>query len=204
MTDSKIVLRYFDIAGRGEPIRIAFHAGNIDFEDQRISFKDYPEVKKTLVLGYLPELVVDGVVFTQYAAMVRYAGRLSNLYPIDPIKQLQADEIIEIAQELLYKAPKSDDEEEKKALREKFAATTLKKTFEYVESRIKRFGDKYIAGEDFTIADLTFIGIVRMIETGNYDYIPKEYLNDFDVLLAWYKRAQSHDVNTSYYASKEQ
>ena len=35
-------LTYFDFdGGRGEPIRLALHAGGIEFEDHRISFAEF-------------------------------------------------------------------------------------------------------------------------------------------------------------------
>ena len=44
---AQIKLTYFDInGGRGEPIRLAFHLGNIAFEDDRFNFAQFPEIKK--------------------------------------------------------------------------------------------------------------------------------------------------------------
>eukprot|EP00055_Hartaetosiga_balthica_P018759 m.135323 g.135323 ORF g.135323 m.135323 type:complete len:245 (+) comp9904_c0_seq1:95-829(+) len=200
---SKITLKYFDIPGRAEPVRIAFHAGNVEFEDKRIAFPDYPEVKKTLALGYLPELEIDGDVFTQFAAQLRYAGRFSNLYPSDPIAQLKADEIIEIAQELLYKAPRSEDKEEMKRLREEFAKTTLKKCFQYIEGLIEKRGNKFTGGDEISVGDLALMGIVGMIESGGYDFIPTNFFDDFKGVKAWYERVQADDVVASYYAKSK-
>jgi len=42
-------LSYFDIdGGRAEAIRIAFHAGGIDFEDHRISFPEFGEMRSEI------------------------------------------------------------------------------------------------------------------------------------------------------------
>ena len=39
-------LTYFDIdGGRGEPVRIAFHAAGVEFEDHRISFDEFLETR---------------------------------------------------------------------------------------------------------------------------------------------------------------
>jgi hypothetical protein len=56
-------LIYFDIPGRGEPIRKAFKFGGIKFTDTRIAFKDWPTVKPTTSLGSVPVLKVDGTMY---------------------------------------------------------------------------------------------------------------------------------------------
>ena len=56
-------LIYFDIPGRGEPIRKAFKFGCIKFTDTRFAFKDWPTVKPTTCLGSVPVLKVDGKMY---------------------------------------------------------------------------------------------------------------------------------------------
>ena len=48
-------LTYFDITGLGEPIRILFNYGGIDFVDNRISFEEWPQHKssKYLLLSFV-------------------------------------------------------------------------------------------------------------------------------------------------------
>ena len=42
----KYVLHYFDIAGRAEPLRLMFQQAGVDFEDHRVQFQEWPELKK--------------------------------------------------------------------------------------------------------------------------------------------------------------
>ena len=47
-------LTYFDFdGGRAEPIRIAFHAAGIDFEDNRISFPEFGEMRQSTRFNYI-------------------------------------------------------------------------------------------------------------------------------------------------------
>ena len=38
-------LTYFDLSGRGELIRLVFAAGNINYEDNRVKFEEWPQIK---------------------------------------------------------------------------------------------------------------------------------------------------------------
>jgi glutathione S-transferase len=86
-------LTYFDFdGGRGEPIRIAFHAAGIEFEDHRIPFEEFMKTRSTMRFHCSPTLEVDGVEVTQSNAMLRYAGKAAGLYPEDDLQALYCDE----------------------------------------------------------------------------------------------------------------
>lgn len=75
----KLILTYFDGPGRGEPIRLAFKIGNVDFEDKQISFGEWPAIKPTTPAGQVPMLEVDGKKYCESLAILMYACRLSTL-----------------------------------------------------------------------------------------------------------------------------
>ena len=77
---SKLKISYFDFnGGRGESPRLAFSMGNIEFEDQRVVFKDWPALKGTMPFGAMPVLEIDGTQVAQSNSINRYVGKLSNL-----------------------------------------------------------------------------------------------------------------------------
>merc|ERR1712013_666476 len=52
----------FDIEAKGELTRLLLHAGNIDFEDDRLPISSWPgEHKEKTTFGQLPMLSWDGV-----------------------------------------------------------------------------------------------------------------------------------------------
>ena len=90
MADYK--LTYFDMDGRAAPVRIAFHAAGIDFEDSRISFQDFMGMRESLRFNCVPVLEIDGRAVTQSNAMCRYIGKMAGLYPADDLQALYCDE----------------------------------------------------------------------------------------------------------------
>ena len=69
---SSYKLTYFDFdGGRGEPIRIALHAAGIDFEDKRISFPEFGEMRQSTRFNSVPVLEIDGAEVTQSNAISR-------------------------------------------------------------------------------------------------------------------------------------
>ncbi|NQV86040.1 MAG: glutathione S-transferase, partial [Woeseiaceae bacterium] len=58
---SSYKLSYFDFnGGRGEPVRIAFHAAGIEFEDNRLSFPEFGAMRQSTRFNSLPVLEIDG------------------------------------------------------------------------------------------------------------------------------------------------
>ena len=55
-----VKLVYFDAEARGEVARILLAAGNIDYEDSRISFAEWPKYKASTPFGQIPVLHWDG------------------------------------------------------------------------------------------------------------------------------------------------
>jgi glutathione S-transferase len=93
---SSYTLTYFDFdGGRGEPIRIAFHAAGVAFEDKRLSFAQFAEQRAGFRFNALPVLEVDGVAVTQSNAIGRYVGKLAGLYPADDLQALFRQELAE-------------------------------------------------------------------------------------------------------------
>ena len=89
-------LLYFDMAGRAEMIRLAFHVGGVDFEDERVPRDQWPVVKPTTPRGQVPTLTLDdGTVLTESGALLRYAGAIGcpRLYPEDPLAAARVDEV---------------------------------------------------------------------------------------------------------------
>src|SRR6202166_410592 len=84
MKMTKLKLTYFDFdGGRGEPARLALHFGRVPYEDERISTKDWAQIRDRTPFQALPILEVDGKVVAQSNSINRYVGKLARLYPQD-------------------------------------------------------------------------------------------------------------------------
>ena len=104
---SNFRLYYFDLPGKGEPIRLACSFSGIPLEDIRLSFEQFGEMKKDgsiLKFGQVPCLVVtatdpatgssEDINICQSAAIMRFLGRVSfeseeynTIYPAGNLKE---------------------------------------------------------------------------------------------------------------------
>jgi glutathione S-transferase len=96
----KLKLYYFNIKGKGEPIRLMCAYGGFALEDHRFASRDeFTKLKEdgSLAFGQVPLLEVtlqDGTIhkLVQSAAILRYLGILMGVYPTnDPITAAMID-----------------------------------------------------------------------------------------------------------------
>jgi glutathione S-transferase len=198
-------LTYFDIdGGRAEPIRIAFHAAGIDFEDDRLSFPEFMQMRGDTRFNSVPVLEIDGAAVTQSSALSRYVGKMAGLYPTDDLQALYCDEALEAIEDILhYLVPTFGLEgEELKTAREKLIDGWLSVYVKGLGELLAR-GGNYFADNRLTVADLKVFVLVRWLRSGSLDHIPADLVERLAPgLVAHQERVESDPVVTAYYASR--
>lgn len=112
-------------------------------------------MKPTLPLGQVPVLEVDGIMYGQSMAIVRYAAKISGLYPEDPLECLRVEMISETLIELYTECIDihfhEKDEAKKAEKTAKLLLETLLQKFGTLTAMVK--GD-YFTGSKATFADI--------------------------------------------------
>ena len=204
MTNYK--LTYFDMdGGRGEPIRIAFHAAGIDFEDHRVQFPAFQDMRKELPFGCVPVLHIDGEPVTQSNAIARYVGRIAGLYPEDELQALYCDETMDAVEDVShYLGPTFGLQGEAlKAAREQLVERRLSVFLPGLARLLARGGGKYFADNRLTVADLKVYVQTRWFRSGQLDHIPADLVDSLaPALVEHHKRMEAETAVTAYYASR--
>jgi glutathione S-transferase len=203
---SKFKLTYFDFdGGRGEPVRIAFHAAGVDFEDHRISFDEFMKTRGDMRFTCAPELEVDGVTVTQSNSMLRYVGKMAGLYPEDDLQALYCDEAMDAVEDMLHQIVQTMglEGEELKAAREKLADGWLSVFIKGIADILDRSGGDYFADNRLTIADLKVFVQIRSLRKGTLDHISTDLVDKLAPGLAKHQERIGNDpIVTAYYAAR--
>lgn len=204
MTNYK--LTYFDFdGGRGEPIRIAFHIAGIDFEDNRLSFREFGEMRGSIRFSSLPILEIDGVAVSQSNALSRFVGKMAGLYPEDGLQALYCDEALGALEDLNhYIVPTFGLEGEKlKAAREKLTDGWLSVYVRGLGQLLDRGGNDYFADKRLTIADLKAFVQIRWLCSGALDHVPADLVERLAPNLVQHQDRVGNDPQVAaYYASR--
>jgi glutathione S-transferase len=197
-TFTTLHLRYFPFSGRAEAIRDAFRIGHIAFEDEHLTYDQFQNCRTTgeLPFGGLPVLVVETsegqLCVAQSNAILRFAGRLSGLYPLDnPLQALKVDEALDVGEDincLLGPSLHEPEPEKKMAMRKQLAEDTLPFWMNCFEHLLIANGSTgFIMGNSLTVADLKLYWIIDWLTSGMLDGIPTSLIDEFENVLAWRK-----------------
>ncbi|TFH24220.1 MAG: glutathione S-transferase [Myxococcales bacterium] len=202
----KLKLSYFDFnGGRGEAIRLAMALGEIAFEDHRIPTASWPSVKDQTPFHAVPVLEVDGEAITQSNAIIRFVGKLANLYPDNPLQAARCDEVMDAVEDIVSRVVATfgiEDEAAKRAAREALAEGPLRLYLVKLQDMLVARGGKYFADDRVTVADLKVYVWTRSLRSGVLDHIPPDLTDQVAPRLAEHcERLSAHPGIVAYYAS---
>eukprot|EP01032_Pedospumella_encystans_P021193 gene21193-24053_t len=179
---SKLTLTYFPLPGRAYCARVCLGIAKVDWEDVRIGGEEFRARRgptgrsNSLPLGQLPTVTLpSGTVITQSTAITRYVAKLANLYPTDPEQALYVDEIIDTVNDIDNGIPRNTDASLLKPLREEYAAGKLNITYSFLAEKLAANNGPFLAGSEYSVADIYLYQIVKFIRKGIYDFIPADY-----------------------------
>ncbi len=199
-------LTYFDFdGGRAEPIRIAFHAAGVEFEDHRISFKQFTQAREALPFRSVPVLEIDGAAVTQSNALCRYVGTMAGLYPDDDLQVLYCDEVLGALEDLSHYIVRTFglEGEALREAREKLVDGWLAVFLRGLDGLLARGGGDYFADNRLTMADLKAFVQTRSLRAGVLDHVPSDIVQRLAPgLVAHQARVEADPRVVAYYASR--
>ncbi len=190
----RIELTYFDIAAsRGEECRLALHVAGVAFEDHRLKRDEWGALKPTTPYGSLPVLEVEGKgVLAQSNAILGYIGRTWGLMPTDPFEAARHDAVMSAVEELRAKldpSMRTNDEAEKKRMREELVAGWMQAWGRHMEAQI---AGPFVGGERISVADLKLFVVLNWFAKGVLDHVPRDVFSGFPKLVRLFESVKSH------------
>ncbi len=178
---ASLKLTYLQSAGRAEATRLALHIGGISFEDERLSREEIEEYKTSGKAPFLvfPLLTVDGEVYAESNAILRYAGKLSGLYPTCAKDALKVDMVIDVL-ETVINAVVDDDSKEG---RSKFVGSVLPRYCAPLDRLYAATSGPFLFGEQLTIADLKLMIVVVGLNVAVFEHVPAGSIESYTHLM---------------------
>merc|ERR1712130_643576 len=149
---SNVTITYFPIRGRVDPSRLALEYAGIPYEMDIVAFDEMSDRKPSLPFGQVPVYSDNQVRLAQSNTILRYIGRVANLYSDDVVEQGKIDELIDAAEDALmcFVRVQLLDAEVKAGDLTKLKAE-IKRWCTILESFLE---DDYYVGNRLAIADL--------------------------------------------------
>jgi glutathione S-transferase len=198
------VLTYFDIPrGRGEDCRLALFLAGVEFEDERIPFARWPELKDRTPFGGLPTLRVEGKgTLAQSNAILVYLGTLHGMHPSDPWEAARHLAVMSAVEELRTQVIATfsiEDAAAKLRAREELAAGFVQRWAEQVSAQLDDVGP-FFAGKTLHVVDLKLFVLMRWFAEGGVDHVPTDVLGRHAKLARLFAAVKEHPKVAAWYA----
>ncbi|KAI1731395.1 glutathione S-transferase 1 [Ditylenchus destructor] len=174
-------LTYFDIRALGEPIRLLFRYVGQQFEDNRISWENWPEHKTKTPYGKLPILDVDHgrFILTQSSAIARFIAEKYGLTGkgeeeqarVSELLDLQKDFFAEVIKYIVVKNGFAEGDEEK--LHRELFIPGLERTLPVWENILKKSKSGFLVDSGLTFADFFVADFLQTIKQFEPEMVTK-------------------------------
>lgn len=201
-----ITLHYYDMYGRGEPIRMMLKYHGTNFNDHKVTQQEWNQMMGTNFSEFdmLPCLDIDGMRLTEPIATYKYLAQKFNYYPnptnmVDCYMVDSLSNYREHIRDLFRKCFKKHDMEGIERLMTEQMPTILRK----IETRLNRCenGNRFFMGNNVTLADFQMFDMIY-----NYMLMPgkvERYGNIVDTnapkLRQWADRMMNSSQNFKNY-----
>ena len=154
-------LIYFNLRGRGELSRFVFAQAGVEYEDERIEFKDWPEMKPKMPFEVVPVLEEDGDRRISGSVTIpRYLAERFGLAGENELENAQiasiVDTITDLNQEVLGFMRTEADEKKKEEIKKKLLEETVPSKYKIFEKRASTNENGWLYNGKLTWADLSF------------------------------------------------
>lgn len=186
----KYKLTYLDGRGRAEVARLIFAAAGQKYEDVRIGWDKWPELKPKTPFGQIPILEIDGSkMLCQSVAIDQYLANELNLAGKTAFEKARAHMVIECCGDIVRAIATyffESNEERKAELEKKYLEEQQSGFLAGLEKILRQNndGDGFVVGDSLTWADLGLINMADWVKLAGEG----EKLDKYEKLSAHRKR----------------
>ena len=206
MLDIKLSYLDFPEGRGGEAERLALHLGGVAFEDDRYHLEDVVSVVLRAQTMQVSVLQVGEFEFQHQdavAEIARFVGRVSKLYPDDPLQALLCDVVLARVEQTLAHIGSTcwPDDDARQTARHTLVNYVLPAALVWLQARLDVGGGEYFANHALTIADLKVFTLVRGLNSGRLQHIPTDIVERYAPQLNEHlQRIEAIPAVMQYYA----
>jgi glutathione S-transferase len=199
---TKPVLTYFDFPrSRGEECRLALVLAGVDFEDRRLTTKEWVSLKPSTPFGSLPVFEVAGKpAVSQSNAILAYLGRTYGLLPTDAWEAMRLESLLSACEDLRHTVNRTTGIKDVEELKKKRAELVEGPVLTWARNMERQIVGPFAGGKDVSVADIKIYVIVNWFKSGVLDHVPTDVFAKFPKLEGVWEGVKAHPKVVEWYA----
>ncbi|ESO92139.1 hypothetical protein LOTGIDRAFT_233205 [Lottia gigantea] len=183
MSGAKLI--YFNGRGRAEIIRLVLGYLEIEYEEEYLTEKSQIEKLRAdgkLLFQQVPVLEIDGRIWCQGGAIVRYLARKGRIYGNNDLDASRIDELYDGSRDFWIAFAAIGFQDEAQALQTSLISKTMPRYLPIFNKILEDNGSGYLYGKSVTLADLGLLEALLMV----HEYFGTSSMEAFPAVQKFY------------------